>query len=231
MTKQERYEELVKKRKAHIFSDGLQNPSTIQDGEFDGHSHIDAWSQWHGNIDARILVIGQDWGDVDYFKRNNGQLGDNNPTNKNLLKLFLEIGIDIGLPNQPKPQPIFFTNAILGLKGKEGEKTLSGPVKSSWIKESTQHFTKELIDIIQPKFIITLGVKPLYALQLIYPEIPKEKLSVLIHKNPIQLKNGTQLFAFYHCGSLGLVNRKLDDQLEDWKNAKRSINPRHPLSI
>lgn len=224
MTKQERYDQLVIKRKAHPFLDGLQNPSKIADGLHDCN-HIGAWSQWHGDIDAKILLIAQDWGDVECFIRNKGKEDDNNPTNKNLQALFLKIGIDIGLPTQPKHQPVFFTNAILGIKGIEGEKKMSGAVKSSWIKDSNEHFTKELIDIIQPKFIITLGAKPLYALQIIYPEIQKEKLSILIHKNPIQLNNGIQHFAFYHCGGLGLVNRKFDDQMQDWHKAKSFINP------
>lgn len=217
MTKQERYEQLVIKRKAHTFSEGLQNPSTINDGEFDRHVHIGAWSQWHGNIDAQILVIAQDWGDVECFIRNKGEEDDKNPTNKNLQALFLGAGIEIGIPTQPKPQSIFFTNAILGIKGEKGEKQMSKAVKTSWIEESTTHFTKELINIIQPKVIVTLGRKSLYAMGLIYSEIKGKKLNNLIQENPQTLDNGIQLFAFYHCGGWGLVTRSLEQQKADWK--------------
>lgn len=222
--KRELYENLVEKRKTHTdFPEGLQNPSEIEGG-FDCN-HIGAWSKWQGNLDADILVIGQDWGDVNYFIKNGGVDKDDNPTNQNLQKLFSEIGINIGLPSKPIPQPVFFTNAILGIKGNIEQNQMSKPVKNQWIKHSNDNFTKELIGIIQPKFIITLGAKPLYAMQLMYSEIPKEKLSDLIDKNPLKLNNGILFFPFYHCGGLGLANRKFEFQRIDWQKAKLYINP------
>ncbi len=220
--KKELYNDLVEKRKRHIFPEGLSNPVNLN---YDC-SEIGAWTQWQGNLDAKILVIGQDWGDVNYFNDNKGKDRDDNPTNKNLKNLFCQLGFDIGLPNNPVKQPIFFTNAILGIKGDSQKKQMSGSVKTSWIKDSNDHFTKELISIIQPKIIITLGAMPLYAMKLLYSKsISSEKLGILIDKNPIQLEKGIQLFAFYHCGGLGLANRKLENQLKDWQKAKSIINP------
>jgi uracil-DNA glycosylase len=219
------YQELVEKRKKHIFPEGLSNPNNLENGCYDRCNNIGAWSQWQGNLDAKILVIGQDWGDVNYFIENEGKDTDGNPTNKNLKTLFCQIGFNIGLPSTPKVQPIFFTNAILGIKGEIGKNQMSGSVKASWIKDSNEHFTKELISIIQPKIIITLGAMPLYAMQLIYPKtIPKEKLGVLVYKNPIQVEENIRLFAFYHCGGLGLANRKMEDQKQDWLKMKPFIN-------
>jgi hypothetical protein len=218
MTKQERYKVLVAKRKAFIFTD-LINPANIDEGAYDCE-HIDAWAQWQGDLEAKILVIGQDWGDVRYFKVNNGKDNDKNPTNKNLSKLYSEIGFDLGLPTNPVPQSAFFTNAILGIKGIVEQKQMSGTVKMRWVRESTITFTKELIDIIKPKIIITLGKVPLSAMRMIDATIPDEKLSVLADKNPIILADGTLLFAFYHCGGLGLASRKLHLQKQDWQKIK-----------
>jgi uracil-DNA glycosylase len=218
MTKEERYKALVAKRKAFTFKD-LNNPSQIDNGAFDCE-HIDAWSQWQGNLDAKILVIGQDWGDVSYFTKHRGKDNAGNKTNQNLSELFQEININIGSPNNSIPQSVFLTNAILGIKGIAEQKQMSGIVKTSWIRESTEAFTKELIDIIQPEIIITLGKIPLYAMRLIHSEIPNEKLSVLKDENPINLKDQTRLFAFYHCGGLGLASRKLNLQKEDWQKIK-----------
>jgi hypothetical protein len=148
MTKQERYDLLVAKRKSFIFKD-LQNPSQIKDGMFDVN-HVDIWSQWQGNLDAKIFVIGQDWGDVNYFIKHCGKDSDVNKTNLNLRELFNIIDVDIGLPNNPVPQSVFLTNAILGIKGVDGQGKMSGSVKTSWIRESTEIFTGELLDIIKP---------------------------------------------------------------------------------
>ena len=143
-------------------------------------------------------------------------------TNKRLRELFLSIGFEIGVPNKPVPQPIFFTNAILGIK-ENTKKGLSSSVKMEWVKDSTEHFTKELIEIIEPKIIITLGTKPLYAMRLLYDKIPNEKLSSIIDTNPICLKKDVHLFALYHCGGLSLVNRKPEKQFEDWQKIKSFI--------
>ena len=223
--KNEQYQNLVEKRKKHTFPDGLSNPAIIENGIYDCE-HIGAWSQWQGDLEAKILVIGQDWGDVAYFNAHKGKDDDKNTTNQNLQKLFLELGFDIGLPNSPIPNPIFFTNAILGIKGSSDTKQMSSSVKDSWIRNSNEHFTHELIDIIKPQFIITLGAKPLDAMRFMYKEIPNKKLSDLIENdNHIRLNNGIQLFAFNHCGGLGLANRSFENQLADWQKAKAIINP------
>jgi uracil-DNA glycosylase len=222
MVEKEPYKKLVDKLKKFDFKDsGLKNPYKIND-EYDG-KHIGPWSEWQGNLEAKILVIGQDWGDVNYFETNKGKDRDDNPTNKNLRELFKEIGIDTGLPNSLIPQPVFLTNAILGIKGEDGKNHMSGKVKKGWVEESTNAFTRELIDIIQPKIIITLGRMPLYAIYsmgLIDSKIFNKKLKELANENPIELNNDQLLFAFSHCGGLGLANRNLDLQKEDWRKIK-----------
>lgn len=212
--KSKQYLELVKKRKQFEFNE-VQNPSNICNGIYDIKDSIGPWSLWLGNIDADILVIGQDWGDVDYYLNNKGVDNDNNPTNRNLIKLFKEINIDIGIPSKPnKNAKVFLTNAILGIK-KNG---MSSEVKVKWEKESTENFLKPLIDIIQPKVIITLGKIAFGAVARIY-NLKKENMSKLVEKSPILIGN-KKIFPMYHCGSLGIRNRSLEMQKQDWRKVK-----------
>ncbi|MBK8652548.1 MAG: hypothetical protein IPN20_01110 [Haliscomenobacter sp.] len=59
MNKRTAYQQLVAKRKRFKFQHGLINPSeTPYDVD-----EIDPWAQWQNNLDAQILVVGQDYCD------------------------------------------------------------------------------------------------------------------------------------------------------------------------
>ena len=95
---------------------GLTNPSLCEGGVFDSDS-IGSWSDWQGNLNAPVMLIGQDWGDVAWFVREKGRPTHTSRTNTTLLKLFDSIGLDIKLPKDTiRPGSLFFTNAILYLK-------------------------------------------------------------------------------------------------------------------
>jgi DNA polymerase len=176
--KREQYLSLVKKRKEHVFFEGLSNPSKIDNGKYDIEDHLGPWSKWQGNLDARILLIGQDWGNIDYYLNNKGYDTDDNPTNQNLVELFKLIGIDIGTPSKPNfSAPVFFTNTILGIK-QDGN--MSAKVRKAWAKESADLFLAPLIEIIRPKTIITLGGYAYGEVARIYglPVLPLRELIV-----------------------------------------------------
>lgn len=219
MEKQQRYAALVDKRKQDQFfpEEGLLNPSEIENGRFDCNE-IGAWSRWHNDLDAKILLIGQDWGDENYFIKNEGRDSDSNPTCKYLKALFNEIGYDLGTarPDAPFQKGLFFTNAILGIKTAEGG--MSGPVFQKWVRHSTVEFTLPLIEIIQPKIIITLGKQAYRALRIGFPEeLPDGKMSALVETYFTVGERKMLLFPRYHCGGLGLANRSFDKQKVDWQ--------------
>ena len=224
-SKQERYARLVSKRKKHSFPDGLQNPANILGGRFDC-DQIGAWSRWHGDLNAKILLIGQDWGDEKYFTDNLGKDSDGNQTCKNLKKLFNEIGFDLGsaAPETPVKNGLFFTNSVLGLKGGN----MSAPIKMKWVRDSTDSFTCELIKIIEPKIIITLGKTAFGALQIVCRELcAKRSLHDLVERDDLYANNDRiQVFPRFHCGGLGLRNRNLDQQKEDWRRISPFLNNR-----
>jgi Uracil DNA glycosylase superfamily len=210
--KREQYLSLVKKRKEHIFSEGLLNPSEIENGNYDMECHVGPWSIWQGNLDARMLLIGQDWGNIDYYRNNKGYDTDDNPTNKNLFELFKQIEIDIGTPSKPNySAPVFFTNTILGIK-QNGN--MSAKVRKAWAKESADLFLAPLIEIIRPKTIITLGGYAYGEVARIYG-LPVLPLRELIQKTPFSVGD-KEVYAMFHCGGLGLANRKFHLQKEDW---------------
>ena len=213
LNKKRAYIKLVETRKHYKFPEGLVNPSDVLNGIYDRDIHIGPWSKWQGNLDADIMLIGQDWGSLDFFIETKGGPLDDSQTNRNLKELFQVIGIDIGYPNHPNhDNSLFFTNAILGLK--KGK--MSGNIKASWLRNEAETFLKPTIDIIQPKIIISLGKKAYDALAIIY-NLKKASLKYLIDNNPVELQDGKLLFAFYHCGGLGIASRSFELQKQDWK--------------
>ncbi len=214
MNRQTEYDLLVQKRKQFQFSEGLYNPSQIEGGIYDQGNHLGPWSAWQGNLEAKILIIGQDWGDVRYYRQFKGCDMDKNPTNQNLAKLLKGLHIDVGMPSKPNPTaPTFFTNAILGLKITEG---MSGKVLTTWARESTKNFLIPLLHIINPKIVITLGAVAYEAVASIY-SLPVKPLRELVANNPIQLNETMRLYAMFHCGGLGVANRSLALQEQDWQ--------------
>ena len=77
------YRELVAQRKACHRCAGLHNPSEGELGQFDSEE-IGSWSRLYGNLNAEIMVVGQDWGHAGYYKENKGLDKPTNPTTKNL---------------------------------------------------------------------------------------------------------------------------------------------------
>src|SRR5258707_15625457 len=97
MDKEEEYRNLIRKRKHYEFKcGGLVNPSST-------NHHIDQgepYAQWYSNLEAQILLVGKDFCDVDTWNRCKGQVGEVGGknylrTNRNLIKLFGELGIEI----------------------------------------------------------------------------------------------------------------------------------------
>ena len=79
---------------------GLCNPSAKELRHFDS-DEIGPWTRLHGDLNASLMVIGQDWGDVDYFVSNGGLDKLNNPTSQLLYDVILTL-IPIDFSNNSK---------------------------------------------------------------------------------------------------------------------------------
>jgi DNA polymerase len=210
------YRELVARRKACRQCAGLMNPSACCGGRFD-LDQIGPWTLWQGALDARVLIVGQDWGDTRYFTKWAGRdQPQGNPTNENLKRLLASIGIQIGRPRDPQGQVVFMTNMILCLKTAGG---LQGDVEYEWACNCAGRFFRPLMDIIRPEVIIALGKQPAWAILNAYDiRVPRSRsLKAVVSLGPYRLPCGSWLLPMYHCGKRGVnCNRSLELQLHDW---------------
>lgn len=227
MNKQHEYNQLVEDFKKYDFKDEeIRNPYDLDVTEFNENYYVlNPWAAWQGNLNADILFIGQDFSDEEYFKENfenNWKKEIDSPTNKSLKELFSLLDINIQLPTIESNQAhkLYFTNAILGIK----RNGMSAKVYPKYYEKTSHLFTKRLINIIKPKYIIVMGAVAYNMICKLYNQTIEKKLSSAIDKNgTLKLDNHTQLFVVAHCSGLGKRNRNYLQQKKDWSNIKQFI--------
>lgn len=176
---------------------------------------IGPWTRWQGHLDAELMVVGQDWGDVRYFRQNAGHDNDRNPTNLMLAKLLRSIGIEVGSPHEPAPAArVFFTNSVLCLK----DGGLQGSVQPEWFEHCGRAFLRPQIELVNPTIVVSLGQRAFEAVLGAFDlPLPRFKEAVTSAQG-INLPNGSSLFAVYHCGRRVLnTHRPESAQLDDWQ--------------
>ncbi|MDE5741864.1 MAG: uracil-DNA glycosylase family protein [Oscillospiraceae bacterium] len=206
-------------------------------------NEINLWTYWQGGVDnlnAKILLVGQDWGCVsksseqilNYIISREDFSGksymDNNTskTDKNLCDLFLEIGYDVRNDNL---QDLFFTNFVLCYR----EKGLSGCFKQRWANNCSSYFIR-LVKIIQPKVIICLGRSVYYSVMRTFEQkAVSDRYNNIIEKGEQTVcvdDFSVHIFPMAHCGVMGTNNRNkdancngLDLQNKDWKAIKKYL--------
>jgi DNA polymerase len=221
MSKIAEYKCLVDERKVcnrclHL---GLTNPARFEGGRFDS-AQIGPWSLWQGNLNAPLMVVGQDWGTTDYFERNRGRDIRGNPTDLNLINLVKTIGFPIQDVYLPEGQNVlFFTNAVLCLKSGN----LQSEVQKDWFINCSS-FLRRQIEIVNPLAVVGLGKHAYDAILSCYnlkagkfrPEVEAENGRVLL--------NGIHVFAVYHCGNKSTnMNRSMEVQIKDWMRIQKFI--------
>ncbi|MFD0716235.1 uracil-DNA glycosylase family protein [Paenibacillus sp. GCM10027626] len=223
--KQLAYGVLVKQRKACTLCDSqqceLQNPSIAFSGKYDTNE-IGHWTDWQGSLNAKIMVIGQDWGDIGTLEKQGGECNvDNSATNRALMKLIQIAGVDVNENNFRNQHPdLFFTNAILCMKSDGG---LAGKVKGPWFRNCVNSFLKPLLELIQPKIAVTLGEKATKSLLREYGHKGISFRNLVEQESPIIVGANTAVFPVFHCGSLGQRNRSFELQKGDWLRIRRYL--------
>ena len=219
MDKQEGYAALVTSRKVCHLCEGLTNPSDCSNGASVA-KHIGPWTQWQGNLDPKLMIVGQDWGDTTSFEPYQGQDSDHNPSNMVLRELLYSIGIETDPPSRADKvhENVFLTNAILCLK-KGG---LGGPVRSIWFDNCGRHFLRPTIDLIQPRVLVSLGKYAFQSIGKLY-DLPKMQFRDAVNQpEGFELSNGWRFFAMYHCSPRVLYShRSKEQQKADWLRVKR----------
>lgn len=238
--KEARYQALVEKALLSYASyDGPPDGKNPRLSWCDACQEINLWTYWQGrgNLNAPILLVGQDWGclrtkDGEACIRkiqlapdgpiSNYMAGNDNSTDKNLVRLFQEaLSISLKTP----ASEVFFTNFVLGYRN-EGT---SGGFKQDWVRHDKEYF-RELAEIIEPKVILCLGRNTFEGVLTAFSkQIQIGAFNHFIESDqnpvPVMLNSGktTYVFALAHCGVMGTLNRNqgkdtsLNTQIQDWK--------------
>lgn len=249
--KEIQYKELVKDVARCKICDDItienKDGSVIKLTHDENRVHINLWSHWQGSLDAKILLIGQDWGRLSgeeeayrcanrstYITFDNKSV-DYSITNINLWTLFSEsLGIDISKPNED----LFFTNSIQCYK----TGSLSNKTDDKWFNACNQLHIRRLINIIKPIIIIPVGIKALLGLtncgefyrlngEAVNVGYFKQKFVNLVEAEAIKLQiqdNSEKCISYvcpvFHCGVLSCnLNRSLDKQVQDWKRISKYL--------
>jgi uracil-DNA glycosylase len=199
-----------------------RSPGKIRScAEFDYDPEVVShWELWLGHKSPKLLVVGQDFGNVDYFVRNRGRDDPDNNTNDNLWRLLAAAGIRAKHPREPDADtPVFLTNSVLCLK----EGTMNGPVRASWVSACTERHLLPLLEWLNPPVVVGMGNCGWRAV--------RQAFSLSHAPRPISRAAGacwttaghTFVFAVGHCSPLGLINRPWSQQVTDWRRIGEAV--------
>lgn len=215
-----RYKRLVSARKACRRCDGLVNASVLRRGKFDS-DEIGPWTRWLGDLNARVMVVGQDWGDQRAFEKQQGRNGSYSATNDMLRELLASIGVDV--PEQDAafgPTDVFLTNAVLCFK----DQGCQGPVRPEWFRDCGRAFLKPQIELVNPRAVVCLGQQAYSAVMSAYGLVQPKSWRSAVEGPGLTLPGGPIAFAVYHCGRRILnSHRDQTQQLSDWKRIAKAL--------
>lgn len=193
----------------------LSNPAEIAGGSLDS-SELGPWTLWQGRLDADVLVVGQDWGDVASFTKNGGFEEPGNPTNRRLVELLALAGVTVAPPARlGRAGSAFFTNAILCMK----RGGLQAAVRPAWFRECGARFLGPTIELVTPLAVVALGTHATSAVcDAFAVRRPARFADAVEAPAGIPLPDGSHLFPRYHCGVRSTnMNRSRELQDDDWR--------------
>ncbi len=222
-TKQEQYSTLVTERKRCRLCVGLRNAADAELAQFDS-DEIGPWSRLHRDLDAGLMIIGQDWGDVRYYTANSGLDDFRNPTMRTLERLLRGIGVEVSLAEYgTNARGVFLTNAVLCLK----QGGLQAQVERQWFKNCGAHFLRRQIEIVAPRVAVPLGQKAYEAMLGAFGLEAVPFRRAVEDEAGTSLPNGSRLLAVYHCGQRVLnTHRPFQKQQRDWQRVANVLKQR-----
>ena len=190
--------------------------------------YVNLWNLWHGNLDADIMVIGQDFGQKEesyIFLENQKSKNYNNPTDIALRELF-KATFDIDIDDENAS--LFFTNMANCYR----KHKTTGAMHSGWLPICAHKYMGRLIKIIRPKIIIVLGQSAFDAMfcldglkvQCINPDktIKGTFGEIICHQYRLQIDNSfIDVFPVYHPGANSNRNRSFEEQKQDWNKISK----------
>ncbi len=183
---------------------------------------VSHWEQWLGHRNPKLLVVGQDFGNVGYFVRCRGRDEPNNKTNENLYRLLTAAGLSVRHPSQ---------------------RDVFAPGFSDQLHFVHQRRRNEFAHSVE------LGGRLLRAASAAAHFISRSRRSssawgmpdgarcdgysrCRMRRRQISRAAGsdwfggddTRVFAVGHCGPLGLINRPWPQQLSDWRRIGMAVS-------
>ncbi|HAB67177.1 MAG TPA: hypothetical protein DCE23_07405 [Firmicutes bacterium] len=184
------------------------------------------WTDWYNRLDAKIMVIGQDWGPYeDMLKLNKQYMLDKREDNwyklieseksmtKKKLTKFL---VDSSKGKISNIDNVFITNAIMCARS--GTNYRGDNINLKYSTCACSNYLKRQIDIVDPKVIVTLGYYPLLALSNIFGFTVESNLTKTIENNPvIKVDNYIIVPAFHPAAQISL-ERQTKQYKKIWDN-------------
>jgi hypothetical protein len=251
MDKEKQYRELIDDVKRFYENEArLHQHEPLYLGWYDECKEINLWTYWQGRgcLDARIMLVGQDWGSpsecsesymAQFVEFNCGRrsaywMDGTSITDKNLIALFSSLSYDVSNGALLNPD-LFFTNFVLGYRNKG----LSGGFKQRWLRENKDFF-RRLAEIIEPEIIICLGRNAFHGVMMAYGQkvrVRTYNTFIVSKENPVEFffPSGKRAYVFAeaHSGAMGTLNRsRLKDsegvtgielQKKDWQRIKEYL--------
>jgi DNA polymerase len=227
-TKAKAYASLVAARKQCHRCQDVVNPSSRADGRFDTIAHVGPWSDWQGNLNAEIMVVGQEWGGTKNYEEQSGRDSDSDPTNENLIALMKSIDHEVDVPSNLQGRtitgPYFFTNAVLCLRnGAATSDKESNDISAKSFKQCGTSFLRPQIDLIKPRTVLVLGKLSWFGLMKSFGLASPSRHTDTVEGASVRLNDHTEAIPLFHCGAGSTNrNRSFDLQLSDWARGKRS---------
>ena len=221
MDKPERYRLLVDQRKGCArCHPALSNASVIDGGCHDA-DRIGAYSRWQGNLDAELMVVGQDFADVEGFRDHRGWAGERVRTNLTLVDRVAQAGVTIAPPRYGVADDrLFFTNAVLCMKSGGMQAAIPNPC----FRHCGRLFLRPLVELLAPRVVVTLGERAMRAVCDAFDIRPPGRLADIVAQ-PLPLPvAATVLMPLYHPSPTVLnTTRSLATQRADWRRVGRVL--------
>lgn len=208
MTKIDKYRLLLKKRRADLtcYDYGCVN-AWHEDGDLrrydEAHNLVDPIDNPEG-LDARILILGQDFGDANSVRRAAiaGRWQNTDHFGPRLTRIKKALGIE---------GDTFTSNLVPFFKNEN----MSAPLKSGLVKHCAKHYARELISIVGPKVVYLLGAVVTHAMFREYGLVAEGSFNDIVDAPARRVHEGPWMVPVSHPGGLGWGNRRLAQGVSD----------------
>jgi hypothetical protein len=209
------YDQLVRVRKGCQVCTVGGSSSLCNGSSFDFDPEVVShWSQWLGHQRPKLVIVGQDFSNLDYFKKNRGRDDPASPTNHNLRKLLAEARIAVGPPpGKDLAARVYLTNSVLCLKAGG----MSDSIRDTWVRDCAHRHLAPLLDHLRAPAVVAMGRQAWRAVQHLFPNTGLPRGIKEAAGKSWMSPSGTGVFAVGHCSGLGLISRPWQDQLTDWR--------------